>query len=101
MTARPRGAFFSPPSPRPSDMGNIPMIIAAAVIIDLPAKQALLAAPDAVSRLLAERALLAREPMPVKLVLTALCALGTVTGLLIVRAVCRRRAESAEPEDQS
>jgi hypothetical protein len=32
MTARPRGAFCSPPSPRPSDIGSIPKIIAVAVI---------------------------------------------------------------------
>jgi|SRR5579875_1494895 len=36
-------------------------LIAAAVIIDLPERQALLAQPDALSRLGAERALLARE----------------------------------------
>ncbi len=36
-------------------------LIAAAVIIDLPERQALLAEPDALSRLEAERALLARE----------------------------------------
>ncbi len=33
MTARPSGAFCSPPSPRPSDIGSIPMIIASAVMI--------------------------------------------------------------------
>ena len=33
ITARPSGAFCSPPSPRPSDMGTMPMIIARAVII--------------------------------------------------------------------
>ncbi len=32
ITARPRGAFCSPPSPRPIAMGSIPMIIAKAVI---------------------------------------------------------------------
>ena len=32
MTARPRGAFCSPPSPRPSDIGSMPTIIARAVI---------------------------------------------------------------------
>ena len=32
MTARPSGAFCSPPSPRPSDIGSMPMIIASAVI---------------------------------------------------------------------
>ncbi len=32
MTARPSGAFCSPPSPRPSDIGNMPTIIARAVI---------------------------------------------------------------------
>ena len=32
MTARPSGAFCSPPSPRPSDIGSMPMIIARAVI---------------------------------------------------------------------
>jgi hypothetical protein len=36
-------------------------IVGAAMIIDLPERQALLAAPDAVSRLRAERSLLARE----------------------------------------
>src|SRR5229473_2283398 len=32
MTARPSGAFCSPPSPEPRAMGIIPMIIASAVI---------------------------------------------------------------------
>src|SRR5262249_50797392 len=32
ITARPRGAFCSPPSPRPSAIGSMPMIIASAVI---------------------------------------------------------------------
>ena len=32
MTTRPSGAFCSPPSPRPSDIGSIPRIIARAVI---------------------------------------------------------------------
>ena len=32
MTARPSGAFCSPPSPSPSDIGSMPMIIARAVI---------------------------------------------------------------------
>jgi uncharacterized protein len=36
-------------------------VVAAAMVIDLPARQDLLAAPDATSRLAAERALLARE----------------------------------------
>ena len=36
MTARPSGAFCSPPSPRPSDMGSMPMIIASAVIMTGP-----------------------------------------------------------------
>jgi Lon protease-like protein len=36
-------------------------VVAAAVIIDLPERQSLLAAPDAVARLKAERALLTRE----------------------------------------
>src|SRR2546426_12745537 len=33
ITALPNGAFCSPPSPKPSAMGNMPMIIASAVII--------------------------------------------------------------------
>ena len=33
MTARPSGAFCSPPSPRPSDIGSMPMIIASAVMM--------------------------------------------------------------------
>src|SRR5271165_4189126 len=32
ITARPKGAFCSPPSPRPNAIGTIPMIIASAVI---------------------------------------------------------------------
>ena len=32
ITARPRGAFCSPPSPSPSAIGNMPIIIARAVI---------------------------------------------------------------------
>jgi hypothetical protein len=36
-------------------------VIAAAMIVELPEHQALLAAPDAASRLAAERTLLARE----------------------------------------
>jgi Lon protease-like protein len=36
-------------------------LVAAAIIVDLPARQVLLAAPDAVSRLTAERTMLARE----------------------------------------
>jgi hypothetical protein len=35
--------------------------VAASVIVDVPAKQALLAEPDAARRLTAERSLLARE----------------------------------------
>jgi uncharacterized protein len=45
----------------PEEPGLLSYLIAAAMIMDLPAKQALLAQPDAVSRLTAERALLARE----------------------------------------
>ena len=33
ITARPSGAFCSPPSPRPSAMGSIPRIIAMAVMM--------------------------------------------------------------------
>ena len=33
ITARPRGAFCSPPSPRPSAIGTMPMIMASAVIM--------------------------------------------------------------------
>jgi len=32
MTARPNGAFCSPPSPSPSAMGTMPIIMASAVI---------------------------------------------------------------------
>jgi Lon protease-like protein len=45
----------------PTDPGLLSYVIAAAVIIDLPAHQALLAEPDAESRLAAERTLLGRE----------------------------------------
>ena len=33
MTTRPSGAFCSPPSPSPSDIGSMPRIIASAVMI--------------------------------------------------------------------
>ncbi len=33
ITARPSGAFCSPPSPRPSAIGTIPMIMASAVMV--------------------------------------------------------------------
>ena len=33
ITARPRGAFCSPPSPKPKAMGAIPMIMASAVMM--------------------------------------------------------------------
>jgi uncharacterized protein len=45
----------------PAEPGLLSYVIAAAVIIELPAHQALLAEPDAESRLAAERTLLARE----------------------------------------
>jgi hypothetical protein len=43
-------------------------------------------------------ALLAREPVPAKLALTGLCVLGTIAGLLIVRAVYRRKPEPELPD---
>jgi Lon protease-like protein len=45
----------------PQDPVPLSYLVAASVVADLPDKQALLAAPDAVRRLGAERALLARE----------------------------------------
>jgi Lon protease-like protein len=45
----------------PDDPVLLSYVIAAGMIIDLPERQALLAAPDAASRLKAERALLTRE----------------------------------------
>jgi len=45
----------------PADPELLSYVIAAAMIVELPAHQALLAAPDAASRLAAERALLTRE----------------------------------------
>jgi uncharacterized protein len=45
----------------PAEPELLSYVIAAAMIIELPAHQALLAAPDAASRLAAERTLLARE----------------------------------------
>jgi Lon protease-like protein len=45
----------------PSDPGPLSYLVAAAVVADLPDRQALLARPDALSRLESERALLARE----------------------------------------
>ena len=45
----------------PDEPGLLSYLIAASMIIDLPDRQALLAEPDTLSRLTAERALLARE----------------------------------------
>jgi Lon protease-like protein len=45
----------------PDEPGLLSYLIAASMIVDLPDRQGLLAEPDAVSRLTAERALLARE----------------------------------------
>ena len=45
----------------PDDPILLSYVVAAGMIIDLPERQALLAAPDAVARLKAERALLTRE----------------------------------------
>jgi len=45
----------------PSDPAPLSYLVAAAVVADLPDRQALLAQPDALSRLESERALLARE----------------------------------------
>lgn len=45
----------------PDDPAALSYLVAASVIVDLPARQALLAEPDALRRLEAERALLARE----------------------------------------
>lgn len=45
----------------PSEPVLLSYVIAAAMVIDLPDRQALLAAPDALTRLVAERGLLARE----------------------------------------
>ncbi len=45
----------------PDDPLLLSYVVAAAVIIDLPERQSLLAAPDAVTRLRAERSLLVRE----------------------------------------
>jgi Lon protease-like protein len=45
----------------PSEPGPLSYLVAAAVVADLPDRQALLAQPDALSRLVSERALLARE----------------------------------------
>ena len=45
----------------PDDPVALSYVVAAAVIADLPVKQDLLAAPDALHRLAAERSLLARE----------------------------------------
>ena len=61
MTARPSGAFCSPPSPRPSAIGGMPMIIASAVISTgrkrtKPASSAAFdASPSSSSRLARER----------------------------------------------
>jgi hypothetical protein len=45
----------------PDDPLLLSYVVGAAMIIDLPERQSLLAAPEAVTRLRAERALLARE----------------------------------------
>jgi hypothetical protein len=45
----------------PDDPVLLSYVVAAAMIVDLPERQGLLAQPDALSRLRAERALLTRE----------------------------------------
>jgi Lon protease-like protein len=55
-----RGAAVTVPD-LPDEPGLLSYLVAAALIVDLPEKQALLAEPDAASRLAAERDLLARE----------------------------------------
>ena len=60
MTARPSGAFCSPPSPRPSDIGSMPMIIASAVMIT-GRRRVMPAASAALVRVAPERALLVGE----------------------------------------
>ena len=45
----------------PAAPGALSYVIAALMVVDLPAKQALLAEPDAVARLAAERAMLSKE----------------------------------------
>jgi hypothetical protein len=55
-----RGVRVSVPDV-PDEPVLLSYLVAAAMVVDLPDKQSLLAEPDAVSRLAAERALLARE----------------------------------------
>jgi uncharacterized protein len=56
-----RGASQADVPELPEDPVTLSYLVAASVVADLPDKQALLAAPDAMRRLSAERALLARE----------------------------------------
>jgi uncharacterized protein len=56
-----RGGGTISVSSLPDEPELLSFVVGAAMIIDLPDRQALLAAPDAVSRLRAERALLTRE----------------------------------------
>jgi Lon protease-like protein len=55
-----RGVTFDVPE-LPADPVLLSYLVAAAIVVDLPDKQRLLAAPDAVGRLAASRELLARE----------------------------------------
>ena len=56
-----RGATRISVAELPDEPVLLSYVVAASVVVDLPAKQALLAEPDAERRLTAERALLARE----------------------------------------
>ena len=60
MTARPSGAFCSPPSPRPSDIGSMPMIIASAVM-STGRRRVMPAASAAVARVAPDLALIVGE----------------------------------------
>ena len=61
QTLAQRGATRVSVPDLPGEPVLLSYVVAASVIVDLPVKQALLAEPDATSRLTAERALLARE----------------------------------------
>ncbi len=55
-----RGAEITVPA-LPDEPVMLSYLVAATIVVDLPARQALLAQPDALARLAAERAMLARE----------------------------------------
>ena len=89
MTARPSGAFCSPPSPRPSAIGIMPMIMASAVISTgrkrvTPASMAASrASPCSASRSLAKDTTRMLLAVPTPMHMIAPISAGTLSVVLV------------------